>query len=92
MHEIDLFKYCLFDNDQIIILDYLSKPPLKTNNKKNIYIYEEFEKKQVGTKKIGMKEINQIYDSYKKILNKKHISFEDFKLIRLLNAESDYLF
>ena len=39
-----------------------------------------------------MKEINQIYDSYKKILNKKHISFEDFKLIRLLNAESDYLF
>ena len=92
MQEIDLFKYCLFNKDQIIILDYLSKPPFKTNNIKDTYIYEEFENKQVNFEKIGKKEINEIYNSYDKIRNKENISFEDFKLIRLLNAESDYLF
>ncbi len=75
----------------MVILDYLSKPPFKINNIKDIYIYEEFENKQVNFGKIGKKEINEIYDSYNKIRKKENISFEDFKLLRLLNAESGYL-
>jgi len=92
MQEIDLFKYCLLEKEQIIIFDYLSKPPFKINNKRDdIYIYDEFEKNQITFDKIDKKEINKVYNCYNKIKSKENISFEDLKLLRLLNAEYYYL-
>ena len=91
MQEIDLFKYCLFDKEQIFILDYLAKPPFRINNKEINCIYNEFEKDQYTFKSIGKKEIDSVYNSYNKIRKKEDVTFEDLKLLRLINAEVEYL-
>ena len=93
MQEIDLLKYCLFNKDQLILLDFLSRPPMNSGNinDKNNLIYQEFEMKHQNFKKFGDKEMNDIYKSYHQILDKKQICFEDIKLLRLIRAEVDYL-
>ncbi len=93
MQEIDLLKYCLFNKDQLILLDFLSIPPINSGNisDKNNLIYQEFEMKHQNFKKFGDKEMNDIYKSYHQILDKKQICFEDIKLLRLIRAEVDYL-
>ena len=90
MQEIDLIKYCLFDDDQLKLFKYLSTPPVKLSEK-NIGIYQEFEKQQINYSKMEKKEIDEIYNSYKQMAKKKDITFEDIKLMRLVNAEIEYL-
>ena len=48
-------------------------------------------KNQITFDKIDKKEINKVYNCYNKIKSKDNISFEDLKLLRLLNAEYYYL-
>ena len=91
MQEIDLFKYCLFDKEQIYILDYLAKPPFRLSHKEIDCIYSEFEKDQYTFEVIGKDEIDKVYNSYNTIRNKGDVTFEDLKLLRLINAEVDYL-
>ena len=90
MQEIDLIKYCLFDHNQLKLFKYLSTPPVKLSEK-NIGIYREFEEHQTNYTKIDKTEIDDLYNSYKEIAKKKDITFEDIKLMRLVNAELDYL-
>ena len=90
MQEIDLIKYCLFDENQMKLFRYLSTPPVKLSEK-NIGIYKEFEEQQINYSNIGKNEIDKLVDSYIKIDKKKDITFEDIKLLRLVNAEVDYL-
>jgi hypothetical protein len=91
MQEIDLFKYCLFDKEQIYLLDYLAKPPFRINHKEIDCIYNEFEKDQYTFQNIGEKEINKVYEAYNNIRKKEDVTFEDLKLLRLINAEVEYL-
>ena len=91
MQEIDLLKYCIFDQEQIALIDYLAKPPLKTNKKEITAIYKEFESEQVSFGKIGKKEIDEVFCAYNTIRNKDTITFEDLKLLRLINAEAQLL-
>ena len=46
MQEIDLLKYCLFDEEQLNLFEFLSKPPYKFTEIDNYNIYKEFEDKQ----------------------------------------------
>ena len=91
MQEIDLLKYCLFDKEQITLFHYLASPPLKTSSKKTNQIYKEFENEQVYVGKIKKKEIDEIYNCYNTIRFKDEITFEDLKLLRLINAEVELL-
>ena len=91
MQEIDLLKYCLFDKEQITLFDYLASPPLKTSSKKMNAIYKEFESEQVNVGKIQKKEIDKVHDCYNIIRNKNSVTFEDLKLLRLINAEVELL-
>jgi len=90
MQEIDLLTYCLLDNDQYKLFEYLSKPPVKFEDD-NSNIYNEFLDRQVTYKAIGKKEIDQLYKSYNNIRNKDELLFEDLKLLRLVNAEVKFL-
>ena len=90
MQEIDLIKYCMFDNEQINLFDFLSKPPIKIGNENEEFIYQEFQKNQKVVKRLGKKEMNLIYNSYINIRNKKEVCFEDIKLLRLVKAEVDF--
>ena len=91
MQEIDLIKYCLFDHEQMILFEFLSKPPIKFGNQNDKCIYKEFEKNQQNIKQLGTKEMNVVFNSYNNIRNKKKICFEDLKLLRLIKAENDFL-
>ena len=92
MHEVDLFKYCLLDNKQSVIFDYLSRPPFKVDSKINKdLIYKEFEKEQDAFGKMKRNDIDKIFASYNFIKNKEDFTFEDLKLLRLFNAEAEYL-
>ena len=89
IQEIDLIKYCLLDNDQLILFNYLSSPPLKFN-KKHKGLYKEFENLQTNYKFLDKREIDKLIGIYKKISNKNQLNFEDIKLLRLVNAEIDF--
>ncbi len=90
MQEVDLLTYCFLDHDQYKLFEYLSKPPVKFEDDFN-NIYNEFLDRQVTYKSIGKKEIDDLYHSYINIRNKNDILFEDLKLLRLVNAEINFL-
>ena len=90
MQEIDLLTYCFLDHDQYKLFEYLSKPPVKYEDDKS-NIYNEFLDRQVTYKSIGKNEIDQLYKSYNNIKKKNDILFEDLKLLRLVNAEVNFL-
>ena len=90
MQEIDLLKYCLFDDNQINLFKYLSTPPIKISEK-NKGIYKEFEEQQVNCMKIDKKEVDGLFSSYLEIAKKNDLTFEDVKLLRLVKAEIEFL-
>ena len=69
----------------------MASPPLKTSSKKTNQIYKEFENEQVYVGKIKKKEIDEVYNCYNTIRFKDDITFEDLKLLRLINAEVELL-
>ena len=91
MQEIDLIKYCLFDNEQMNLFEFLSKPPIKFGNEKNDCIYQEFQENQQIITKLEAKEMDSVFNSYNNIRNKRKVCFEDIKLLRLIKAEIDFL-
>ncbi len=91
IQEIDLLIYILFDNDQYKLFQYLSKPPIIADNESQNCIYKEFLDKQNNKKLIGKKEIDDLYTSFNNLRKKNEHIFEDFKLLRLINAEIKYL-
>ena len=90
MQEIDLLKYCLFDEDQSTLFKFLSKPPIRMGTGP-LGLYKEFEEQQVNYKRLDKPEIDALYHSYKKIRDKESITFEDLKLLRLVTAEIQFL-
>ena len=91
MQEIDLLKYSLFDDDQFILFKYLSTPPIKLSEK-NIGLYKEFQQHQsIIRKKMDKNDVDELFEAYKKISEKEKLNFEDIKLLRLINAEIDFL-
>ena len=56
MQTVDLLTYSLFNKDQIILFDYLAKPPLRTNLNSND-IYNEFDERQITYKKVGKRKL-----------------------------------
>ena len=90
MQEIDIMKYCLFDEDQLSLIKFLSKPPVKLGTSP-IGIYKEFEEHQVNYQKINKNEIDNLFRAYNELRNKKEITFEDLKLLRLVKAEVNFL-
>ena len=54
-------------------------------------IYNEFEKDQYTFQTIGKEEIDNVYNAYNIIRNKNSVTFEDLKLLRLINAEVELL-
>ena len=90
MQEIDIMKYCLFDEDQLTLIKFLSKPPVKLGTSP-IGFYKEFEEHQVNYQKINKNEIDNLFRAYNELRNKKEITFEDLKLLRLVKAEVNFL-
>lgn len=90
MQEIDLLKYCLFDEEQTTLFKFLSKPPIQLGSGP-LGLYKEFEEQQVNYKRLDKPEIDALYHSYKTIRDKEEISFEDLKLLRLVTAEIKFL-
>ena len=90
MQEIDLLKYCLFDEDQTTLFKFLSKPPIQLGSGP-LGLYKEFEEQQVNYKRLDKPEIDALYHSYKTIRDKEEITFEDLKLLRLVTAEVKFL-
>ena len=91
MQEIDLLKYCLFDEEQLNLFEFLSKPPYKFTEIDKYNIYKEFEDKQTKLGVLRKHEINNLLNSYKKIRDKKNLTFEDLKLLRLVKADVEFL-
>ena len=91
MQEIDLIKYCLFDKDEVILLNYLSYPPFSTCSHKINEHYQEFEREQIPYQKIQKTEVDEVYNCYNCIKNKENITEKDIKLLKLIDAEADIL-
>ncbi len=89
MQEIDLLIYCLFDNEQIQLFDFLSIPPLKLEYNIND-IYNEFNERQITIQKYDKKKIEDLFYSYNIIKKREDYNFENLKLMRLVNAEINF--
>ena len=90
MQEIDLLTYCFLDHDQYKLFEYLSKPPVKFEDD-NSNIYNKFLNRQVTYQSIDKKKIDLLFKSYNNIRKKDDLLFEDLKLLRLVNAEVNFL-
>ena len=90
MQEVDLLVYSLFDDEQVKLIDFLSRPPLKITPRE-MDIYNEFANRQSFNIKIGKGQINELYKAYNTIKKKDDLNFEDLKLLRLVNAEIKFL-
>jgi hypothetical protein len=91
MQEIDLMKYCLFDKNEVILLNYLSYPPFSTCSHKINEHYQEFEREQIPYQKIQKAEIDEVYHCYNCIKTKENITKKDIKLLKLIDAEAEIL-
>ncbi len=91
MQEIDLMKYCLFDKNEVILLNYLSYPPFSTCSHKINEHYQEFEREQIPYQKIQKAQIDEVYNCYNCIKNKENITEKDIKLLKLIDAEAEIL-
>ena len=80
-----------FDEEQLTLFEFLSKPPYKFTEIDNDQIYKEFEGTQTKLGILDKNEINILFESYKKIRDKKNLTFEDLKLLRLVKADVEFL-
>ncbi len=69
----------------------MERKAVKLNDKKENKIYDRYKKKIESKWVYNRNESDEVYTTFKRICKKKQINFEDIKLIRLLNAEVDYL-
>ena len=91
VQDINLLKYIIFDFDQLLLFNYLERKAVKLNDKKENKIYDRYKKRIESKWVYNRNESDEVYTTFKRICKKKQINFEDIKLIRLLNAEVDYL-
>jgi len=91
IQDINLLKYIIFDFDQLLLFNYLERKAVKLNDKKENKIYDRYKKRIESKWVYNRNESDEVYTTFKRICKKKQINFEDIKLIRLLNAEVDYL-
>ena len=91
VQDINLLKYIIFDFDQLLLFNYLERKAVKLNDKKENKIYDRYKKKIESKWVYNRNESDEVYTTFKRICKKRQINFEDIKLIRLLNAEVDYL-
>ncbi|MCQ2820084.1 MAG: hypothetical protein MJ252_22695 [archaeon] len=90
IQEVDLLKYCVLDDNQMELFSHLSRPPIKMGFG-NEGIYEYFSQQQKTPNKITRRQIDELIDAYNLIQKKPEYDFEDVKLLRLINAEVDFL-
>ena len=69
----------------------MSYPSFKINLNSVNEIYQEFENEQLSYKKIQKKEIDEIFNCYNSIKNKNNMTYEDFKLLKLIDADVEIL-
>lgn len=86
MQEIDIIKYLLFSADQLCLFNFLSKPPVSTNDITS-QVYKEFELEQKKITSLTKDEVNQLHECYVNILNQNKLSHNDKKLLNLIDAE-----
>ncbi|MCQ2820567.1 MAG: hypothetical protein MJ252_25155 [archaeon] len=90
MQEIDILKYTLFDDDQMYMFNFLANPPVSGFSDSNS-TYSEFQKLQKGYKVITKNEVDALIQSYMNVKSQKEVSFEDYKLLKLVHAEVEFL-
>ncbi|MCQ2818722.1 MAG: hypothetical protein MJ252_15755 [archaeon] len=90
MQEIDIMKFCLFDDDQMTMFNFLSKPPI-TIRTGSLNSYTEFQKRQRNYEVLGKEDVDKLLLACQNVQNKKRHTFEDNKLISLVLAEVEFL-
>ena len=85
MQEFDIIKYILLNDDQLKLLNFVSKP-LISENKRDIYelINEKYDNNNIILDKIVIDELNSSYNKLSQSKNRM-----DEKLINLFNYEID---
>jgi hypothetical protein len=88
MQEIDILKYLLLSADQLCLFNFLSKPPVSSNDISS-EIYKEFEMEQRKNLTLSKEEILQMHECYYNILKQDRLTNEEKKLVNLVDAEID---
>jgi hypothetical protein len=88
MQEVDILKYLMLSADQLYLFNFLSKPSISTNDVSSM-VYTEFQMEQKRTLTLTQDEIHKMQECYKSILGQDTITYQDKKLINLVDAEID---
>jgi hypothetical protein len=86
MQEIDLLKYLLLSADELCLFNFLSKPPVSSNDISS-EVYKEFEMEQRKNLTLNKEEILQMHECYYNVLKQDKLTYEEKKLINLVDAE-----
>lgn len=87
MQELDLLKYLLLNQEQITLLNFLSKPSVSLINRKDIFQTIS----QKSNIDINFEEIDKIHSAFNKIFDNKIKSAIDTRLIDVVSYEIDSL-
>jgi hypothetical protein len=88
MQEVDIIKYLLLSADQLYLFNFLSKPSISTNDITSM-VYTEFQTEQKRTLTLTKEEIHRMKDCYQNILGQNELTYQDKKLVNLIDAEID---
>lgn len=98
MQELELIKRIIFSNDQQVLINFLSKPLISvfdsnfSNYGANKNDFFSFEKLINIEKKISKDDLENIYLSYKRLLNEYNTHQTNLSLIKIFETKIKYLF
>ncbi len=89
IQEFELLKEVLFDENTLRLFQFISKPTMKIINDDFIYCHH-FLKEYTPFKNIRKKEIDELYNNYKEVLQNEK-SMEQLKLLSFIKGEVNFL-
>ena len=89
IQEFELLKEMFFNENTLRIFQFASKPTMKTMDGDFIFCHH-FVKEYKPFKRIEKKEIDQLYQNYKEILQSER-TFENLKLLNFIKSEIKFL-
>ena len=89
IQEFELLKEMFFNENTLRIFQFASKPTMKTMDGDFIFC-DNFVKEYKPFRRIEKKEIDQLYQNYKEILQSER-TFENLKLLNFIKTEIKFL-
>jgi hypothetical protein len=86
MHDIDVMKYIMMNDDQLRLFNFLSQPSVIIGESESVG-YKMFENYQKSNFEFSKEQLTLLFKSYENIVNKPQLTLTEKKLVALFDTE-----